>query len=159
MLPSPSAFTLVAVHISTTHDRIVSELLRPLLPWTTCRIWTAAVADIYISVILSWELQKKKTGIRDSDRMINKLITYVVNRGVLAALVQIALCGTYAASIKRQTLIWIIFSHSGCEGIRELNDGCPERSAVRRQHRRPYGSARPVRSYGQLRKRETRASQ
>lgn len=32
--------------------------------WTLCRIWTAAVADVYITIILSWALGKKKTGLK-----------------------------------------------------------------------------------------------
>ncbi|KZT67319.1 hypothetical protein DAEQUDRAFT_758194 [Daedalea quercina L-15889] len=107
------AFALVGVHVTASHNWIISKTLPPNIGWTTSRVWTAAVADIYITVVLSWALKKKKTGFKNSDRMINRLITYTVNRGVLLSVVQITLCGTYLGSIKQNTMVWAIFHIAG----------------------------------------------
>ncbi|EPT01065.1 hypothetical protein FOMPIDRAFT_1049054 [Fomitopsis schrenkii] len=107
------AFSLVGVYVTSSHDWIITKTLPPNVKWTTSRVWTAAAADICITVVLCWALSKKKTGFKQSDRMINTLITYIINRGVLSAMVQIALCATFIASIKQNKMLWVIFHTAG----------------------------------------------
>ncbi|KAM5536876.1 hypothetical protein V8D89_009423 [Ganoderma adspersum] len=46
----------------------------------------SVVCDVLISVALSYYLYPKRTGFKRADSMINELITYTVNRGVLTAI-------------------------------------------------------------------------
>ncbi|KAH9934312.1 uncharacterized protein B0H18DRAFT_980879, partial [Fomitopsis serialis] len=47
--------------------------------------------------------------------MIGTLTTYIVNRGILSAVIQIALCATYLVSIKQNGMVWLIFH---CAGVK-----------------------------------------
>ncbi|KAI0727022.1 hypothetical protein C8Q72DRAFT_479938 [Fomitopsis betulina] len=55
----------------------------------------AAVADIYIAVVLSWYFTKMKTGFKHTDGLLQRLTVYIINRGVLTASAQTGLLITY----------------------------------------------------------------
>ncbi|KAH9934286.1 uncharacterized protein B0H18DRAFT_980543 [Fomitopsis serialis] len=110
------AFTVEDVYtIATKTDWLISKSITLSTPWTTSRVWSDAVADVCICIALSWLLRKKKTGIRETDNMIGKLVTSIINRGILSMIVQIVLCGTYVSSIKQNALVWMVPHCAGCK--------------------------------------------
>ncbi|KAF9038769.1 hypothetical protein BDZ89DRAFT_1061186 [Hymenopellis radicata] len=49
---------------------------------------TSAIADIIITLSLSLRLAKSKTGIRRTDHVLHKLVSYIISRGILVAFAQ-----------------------------------------------------------------------
>ncbi|KAH9933507.1 uncharacterized protein B0H18DRAFT_984122 [Fomitopsis serialis] len=116
---APAVLSLLPVEtvysVATMSDWILSESMTDAIPWTSSRVLTDVVADVYICVALSWTLHKRKTGIKKTDNIISKLTTYTINRGILSMLVQIVLCGTYVGFTKQSALIWMIPHCAGCK--------------------------------------------
>ncbi|KAI0726065.1 hypothetical protein C8Q72DRAFT_796963 [Fomitopsis betulina] len=68
----------------------------------------AAVADIYISVVLSWYFRKMKTGFKHTDGLLQRLSVYVINRGVLTASAQTGLLIMYILQNDNFESTWLI---------------------------------------------------
>ncbi|KAF8897977.1 hypothetical protein CPB85DRAFT_1328137 [Mucidula mucida] len=49
---------------------------------------TSAIADIIITLTLSLRLAQSKTGIRRTDNVLHKLVSYIISRGILVAFAQ-----------------------------------------------------------------------
>lgn len=69
---------------------------------------TATLVDICATVTLLFVLRGQKTGFKATDRLIQKLSMYAINRGGLTTIVQIAHIITYVATTK-SALYWTIF--------------------------------------------------
>jgi len=53
---------------------------------TTIQSGATAACDLSITVILCWVLHGSRTGIKSTDALLDKLITYAINRGALTTL-------------------------------------------------------------------------
>ncbi|KAK0434546.1 uncharacterized protein EV420DRAFT_1682776 [Desarmillaria tabescens] len=49
---------------------------------------SAALADILITIALSWNLSRSRTGIPRTNNVIQKMLTYIINRGLLVTVTQ-----------------------------------------------------------------------
>ncbi|KZT66590.1 hypothetical protein DAEQUDRAFT_758695, partial [Daedalea quercina L-15889] len=56
----------------------------------------SAVVDIYITVWLCYQLQGSRSGLKQSDNMVTKLISYAITRGICTSVVQ---AGAFALQI------------------------------------------------------------
>ncbi|KII84414.1 hypothetical protein PLICRDRAFT_179652 [Plicaturopsis crispa FD-325 SS-3] len=74
--------------------------------WMTCNL-LAAGADISILVSLVWLLVASKTGLKHSNDLINRLILFTLNTGLLTSLCAIASCISIALS--PTTFIYMFF--------------------------------------------------
>ncbi|KAH9934394.1 uncharacterized protein B0H18DRAFT_981631 [Fomitopsis serialis] len=72
----------------------------------------ACIADIYITVALSWLLQRERTMFSHTDSLINTLTAWAINRGALTAAMQTAQAITYIAADK-DVFYWSIFHFAG----------------------------------------------
>ncbi|KIM52868.1 hypothetical protein SCLCIDRAFT_481666 [Scleroderma citrinum Foug A] len=68
---------------------------------------TTAVTDVMIAACLCFLLQKSRTGFRRSDNMINKLIMFSINTGLLTSLFAIA--SLISISVQPDAFIYIAF--------------------------------------------------
>lgn len=81
--------------------------LQSIVPVSIAIYALASAADILIAASLIAILHKARTGIEQSETMINKLILLIVNTGALTSLMEVALLIAMAASPK--TLIYVAF--------------------------------------------------
>ncbi|KAH7929247.1 hypothetical protein BV22DRAFT_138573 [Leucogyrophana mollusca] len=65
----------------------------------------AAIADIVITVVLTWTLSSAKRGFKRTDTMLQKLLLYVVSRGLLVTVTQILFLIIYF--IRPDQLYWV----------------------------------------------------
>lgn len=72
---------------------------------------TASMADIFISVCLCLALNKENTGLRHTDTLIQRLMIYVINRGILTTVLQLGQAVTYVSSSQRG-YYWTLFHFS-----------------------------------------------
>ncbi|KZT65778.1 hypothetical protein DAEQUDRAFT_759178 [Daedalea quercina L-15889] len=107
------AFSFVGMQAMPASGWIISSTLSKGAMPIVVKVWSAAVADVYICLALTWVLYKKRTGLKQTDNILYRLITYVVNRGILSTVAQICLCATYLAFAKQDNLIWVIFYEGG----------------------------------------------
>ncbi|KZT65770.1 hypothetical protein DAEQUDRAFT_731067 [Daedalea quercina L-15889] len=104
---------LVTAHLEVANAYNISKTLLAARVPTLTKVWSAAAADVYICVVLSWLLYQKRTGLRHTDNMIQRLIAYIVHRGILSTVAQIGLCATYLVSLRGGELIWVAFHCAG----------------------------------------------
>ncbi|TFY61146.1 hypothetical protein EVJ58_g4693 [Rhodofomes roseus] len=71
----------------------------------------AFVADVYIAIALSVILYGKKTGFKNTDTLVSRLVTYAIHRGLFTALLQLLHFATYIATLQygASELIWSLF--------------------------------------------------
>ncbi|KZT08700.1 uncharacterized protein LAESUDRAFT_49980 [Laetiporus sulphureus 93-53] len=98
--------TALAV-VALLHDQLPALFSVIAVPASMQDI-TAAIADIYISVSLIWILHASKTGHGRMDGILQRIILYTVNRGLLTIIMQVVLWGTYWGIIGRVDFVWII---------------------------------------------------
>ncbi|KAH7931261.1 hypothetical protein BV22DRAFT_1027496 [Leucogyrophana mollusca] len=67
----------------------------------------AAAGDVLIAILLCWLLQNSRTGFRRSDTMINKLIMFSINTGLLTSICAVASLISITAA--PNTFIYIAF--------------------------------------------------
>lgn len=80
-------------------------------------IFTVAIAslglgvltDILTAVAISWYLRKLKTGYKKSDTLVNKLIAYAINTGLLTGAFSVACLITYGTMPKNFIFISLFF--------------------------------------------------
>ncbi|CCM06534.1 uncharacterized protein FIBRA_08807 [Fibroporia radiculosa] len=70
----------------------------------------SSTADICIMITLIWTLHKEKTDFKQTNGIIQKITIYVINRGILTAMLQIAHAISYVAANKGD-LYWAIFHY------------------------------------------------
>ncbi|CCM03438.1 uncharacterized protein FIBRA_05571 [Fibroporia radiculosa] len=73
---------------------------------------TASVVDVYITLVLIWILRKERIGFRNNESVVRRLIFFIVNRGILTALVQTGQATAYLAA-STNVLYWSIFHFPG----------------------------------------------
>lgn len=66
---------------------------------------SAALADILITVALSWNLSQSRSGISRTNNVIQKMLTYTINRGVLVTVTQTLTLIMY--SVEQTNLHWM----------------------------------------------------
>ncbi|KAK0440634.1 hypothetical protein EV421DRAFT_1905357 [Armillaria borealis] len=66
---------------------------------------SAALADILITVALSWNLSQSRSGIPRTNNVIQKMLTYTINRGVLVTVTQTLTLIMY--SVEQTNLHWM----------------------------------------------------
>jgi len=73
-------------------------------------IWMFAVvlADIVITVTMSWTLYRKKTGFARTDSIIITLMAYTINSGFLLSALGIAMITSYLVKVP-PTLLYVVF--------------------------------------------------
>ncbi|KAI0717650.1 hypothetical protein C8Q72DRAFT_158889 [Fomitopsis betulina] len=69
----------------------------------------AAIVDIYITVWLCYHLRDAKTGHRQSDSIIAKLINYSITRGICTSVAQVLAFGLFLVDARNKTLWSMIF--------------------------------------------------
>ncbi|KZT04148.1 uncharacterized protein LAESUDRAFT_786045 [Laetiporus sulphureus 93-53] len=98
----PMTIVMVCSLLSSAHRVKLTVLIQiPKLPdvFTHTKIpgtvqpAFALITDIYITVTLIWTLNGEKTGFEHTNMLINRLMLYAVNRGIVTAYVE-----TYAIS-------------------------------------------------------------
>jgi len=62
------------------------SLLFTTIRVTTLQSASTAACDLTITVLLCWVLHGSRTGLRSTDALLDKLITYAINRGALTTL-------------------------------------------------------------------------
>lgn len=66
---------------------------------------SAALADILITIALSWNLSQSRSGIPRTNNVIQKMLTYTINRGVLVTVTQTLTLIMY--SVEQTNLHWM----------------------------------------------------
>ncbi|KAK0434544.1 uncharacterized protein EV420DRAFT_1653918 [Desarmillaria tabescens] len=66
---------------------------------------SAALADILITIALSWNLSRSRTGIPRTNNVIQKMLTYIINRGLLVTVIQTLTLIMY--SVEQTNLHWM----------------------------------------------------
>ncbi|OBZ69429.1 hypothetical protein A0H81_10620 [Grifola frondosa] len=65
---------------------------------------TAVLADLYIVVLLCLTLKGSSSGFKRTNRLVNKLIVYTVNRGILTVALQLCSFLTYVVKVNEMDL-------------------------------------------------------
>ncbi|THH10554.1 hypothetical protein EW146_g8339 [Bondarzewia mesenterica] len=79
-------------YLGTMGVTIRVKLFTEFIPWTwICLSWLgcSAACDVSIAGVQVWYLMVHKTGIRSTDRILNKLIIYIISTGLLTSVVAI----------------------------------------------------------------------
>ncbi|KAI0032963.1 hypothetical protein K488DRAFT_85334 [Vararia minispora EC-137] len=63
--------------------------------------------ELLIAICMIFLLRKMRTGLRDSDRVVNNLIIFMLTRGIVVCVVQIVYTGLSINATFRGNLIWI----------------------------------------------------
>ncbi|TFY60870.1 hypothetical protein EVG20_g7263 [Dentipellis fragilis] len=71
----------------------------------------SAYNDIIIALVFAYIMQKQKSGLRRSTNMINKLIIYSLNTGLITAAFGVA--ALVSTAVRRDTLIFALFFFTG----------------------------------------------
>ncbi|KAA1473567.1 hypothetical protein DENSPDRAFT_872875 [Dentipellis sp. KUC8613] len=71
----------------------------------------SAYNDILIALVFAYIMQKQKSGLRKSTNMINKLIIYSLNTGLITAAFGVA--ALVSTAVRRDTLIFALFFFTG----------------------------------------------
>ncbi|EPS94797.1 hypothetical protein FOMPIDRAFT_1054728 [Fomitopsis schrenkii] len=72
--------------------------LTTLKPIAIVWLLSAAVGDVMITVILSWTLHRKRSGVRRTDQIVDRIIRVTIQNGFLTAAMAIAALVLYLAS-------------------------------------------------------------
>ncbi|KAN0140558.1 hypothetical protein V8E53_001767 [Lactarius tabidus] len=64
--------------------------------------------DVFITVMMSWALYRKRTGFKKTDSMIMTLMAYTINSGFLVTVLGIGM--TISFAVAPGSLIWVAFS-------------------------------------------------
>ncbi|KAF9648175.1 hypothetical protein BDM02DRAFT_3096964 [Thelephora ganbajun] len=77
-----------AFKLNTNHgiDRIMVAIVA---------LGLGVLTDVLTAVSISWYLRKLKTGYKNSDSLVNKLIAYAINTGLVTSIISIACLITY----------------------------------------------------------------
>ncbi|TFY60347.1 hypothetical protein EVJ58_g5204 [Rhodofomes roseus] len=107
------AFGIQVVHLIVDHPALpgafmnskakIASFVQPLL---------AAIADIYITVALSLLLRRERSEFRRTSSLLRKLTIYIINRGVLTAVMQ-SLQAILFASYRSNGFYWSLFAFPG----------------------------------------------
>ncbi|KAK0200327.1 hypothetical protein DFS33DRAFT_1490737 [Desarmillaria ectypa] len=74
---------------------------------------SAALADILITIALSWNLSRSRGGIPRTNNVIQKMLTYIINRGALVTVTQTLTLIMY--SVEQTNLHWCVgIFHPNC---------------------------------------------
>ncbi|KZT63259.1 hypothetical protein DAEQUDRAFT_770768 [Daedalea quercina L-15889] len=106
--------TLIILIVQLSVDKnITSGLVRAEVPASVQTV-TSFAADVFIAVALSVVLHDKRTAFAGTSSLITKLVMYVLNRGILTALIQLVEFTTYI-SLKSgpNKLVFIVFYFPG----------------------------------------------
>ncbi|CAA7268604.1 unnamed protein product [Cyclocybe aegerita] len=74
--------SVATVHNGIYVQHLPAKLLSPALLWMVA----AAVADLLIAAALSWSLYNRKTGYKSTDAVIDRIIFFTVQTGVVTAI-------------------------------------------------------------------------
>ncbi|KAH7909478.1 hypothetical protein BJ138DRAFT_216758 [Hygrophoropsis aurantiaca] len=74
----------------------------------------AALVDIMITSSLTWSLATSKSGIKRTDTMLQKLLMFVVSRGLLVSVTQVLFLITY---VVRPDALWWVPLHFMCSKL------------------------------------------
>ncbi|KAF5311270.1 hypothetical protein D9758_018726 [Tetrapyrgos nigripes] len=99
-----AGFFLVAHLSHNSFDVVRDPILRLQFGIETC---CAAVADVLVTFHLCYHFFQFRTGIRRTDKLIQKLIQALVTRGVLVTMGQICVIATFYAGARQ--LYWMTF--------------------------------------------------
>ncbi|KAG9309796.1 hypothetical protein JVU11DRAFT_10172 [Chiua virens] len=100
-------FVLVLVYAYKALHLATFVELTTLKPISMAVNAVAAAGDVLIAIFLCFMLQRSRTGFRRSDTMINKLILFSINTGLLTSICAVASLISIAAS--SDTFIYIAF--------------------------------------------------
>ncbi|KAI0754797.1 hypothetical protein C8Q80DRAFT_390703 [Daedaleopsis nitida] len=103
---------VVAIFITVVHDDNWAATNRPEVTQPLTANWVLGnLVDISITVALCWYLWSEKLAVREStNMMLNRIIVFLINRGAIAAVVQILTLLT--KFIWPQTLVWLAFHNA-----------------------------------------------
>ncbi|KAI0770083.1 hypothetical protein C8Q74DRAFT_1448763 [Fomes fomentarius] len=103
---------VVAIFITVIHDETWAATARPEVTRPLTANWALGnLVDIGITVVLVWYLWTEKLGVRHKTNvMLNSIIVFLVNRGAIAAVVQILTLLT--KFVWPQTLVWLAFHNT-----------------------------------------------
>ncbi|KZT68422.1 hypothetical protein DAEQUDRAFT_334507 [Daedalea quercina L-15889] len=76
---------------------------------------SAIIADVCICTALIYTLHRRKTGIRQTDGIVQTLVVYIINRALLTLILQIVLLAAFIISAVRSTMFWAIFNSPTCK--------------------------------------------
>ncbi|OBZ76948.1 hypothetical protein A0H81_03405 [Grifola frondosa] len=76
---------------------------------------TCMVANAYITILLCLTLRGSKSDFKRTNRLVNKLIVYSMNRGFLTLAMQLCALVLYVTAINKGSLVWVIFHMSGAK--------------------------------------------
>jgi len=107
------ACSLASVYLGNI-DRAVPGIFDKTKIPAALQTVAASVADIYITVSLTFILRGERTGFKHTETLIRKLTAYAINRGVLTTALQISQFFTYVL-LPETTFVWAIFHFVGCK--------------------------------------------
>ncbi|KAI0712395.1 hypothetical protein C8Q76DRAFT_797251 [Earliella scabrosa] len=107
-----SFFMVVVIFSRVVHDDTWAATNRPEVTQPLTANWVLGnIVDIGITVILCWYLWSEKLAVREKTNiMLNRIIVFLVNRGAIAAVVQVLTLLT--KFIWPQTLVWLAFHNA-----------------------------------------------
>jgi hypothetical protein len=100
-------FSLVVIYVAKAIHMTTFAELGTLKPLSMSVNALAAAGDVLIAVFLCTLLQQSRTGFRRSDTMINKLILFSINTGLLTSIC--AVMSLISISVWPNTFIYIAF--------------------------------------------------
>ncbi|KAH7916690.1 hypothetical protein BJ138DRAFT_3602 [Hygrophoropsis aurantiaca] len=100
-------FVLVVVYVAKALHFETFAQLTTLKALSMSVNAVAAAGDVLIAIFLCWLLQNSRTGFRRSDTMINKLILFTINTGLLTSICAVASLISITAA--PNTFIYIAF--------------------------------------------------
>ncbi|TFK89681.1 hypothetical protein K466DRAFT_597565 [Polyporus arcularius HHB13444] len=103
---------VVAIFTRVVHDSAWTDTDRPAVTRPLTANWVLGmIVDIGITVVLCWYLWSEKGAVRQKTNvMLNRIIVVLVNRGAIAAVVQVLTLLT--KFIWPQTLVWLAFHNA-----------------------------------------------
>ncbi|KIM67816.1 hypothetical protein SCLCIDRAFT_1209960 [Scleroderma citrinum Foug A] len=100
-------FVMSVIYVSKSISFTTFAQLETLKTLSSAINATTAVSDVMIAACLCFLLQKSRTGFRRSDNMINKLIIFSINTGLMTSLFAIA--SLVSISVRPDAFIYIAF--------------------------------------------------
>ncbi|KAG1813404.1 hypothetical protein EV424DRAFT_64540 [Suillus variegatus] len=133
---------IVVIYVAKALELATFTQVRQIKSWSMSINAVAAAGDILIAVLLCTFLQRSRTGFRRSDTMINKLMLYTINTGLITSVC--AMMSFISIVVWPDTFIYIAFyfcvGRLNCnsllatlnarKGIRRDGDACNEHVSV-----------------------------
>lgn len=118
----------------------ITENTKRMQSLTIGNVVVGAVLDVLITIVLCTILDRHRSGLKSTDSLINRLMTFMITRGIVTTIIQGLTLITFLAF--PSNLIWVAFHLSASKVyanavLATLNSRTPRRGADRKSHDQP----------------------